>query len=138
MDAKSSIVDADVVENNSQESKNLNDLSYPKSMRLLTRIDYRSMNRSNKQFTGKWIVADIRLTRSPFSRLGITVTKKFGKAVQRNRFKRLARESFRSIIRRFPFSCDILIRPRTLALKASKDQIQQELLSFLESVYDIS
>lgn len=138
MDAKSSIVDADVEESNSQESKKSGDLSYPKSMRLLTRIDYRSMTRHNKQFTGKWIVVDIKFTHSGISRLGITVTKRFGDAVRRNRFKRLVRESFRTIIGRFSFSCDILIRPRTLALKGGKDQIEQELLSFLERSYDVS
>ena len=41
-------------------------------------------------------------------RLGITVTKKVGNAVQRNRIKRIVREVFRRERTRFPTGCDIV------------------------------
>jgi len=43
------------------------------------------------------------------SRLGITVGKKFGNSVQRNRFKRLVRESFRSVKGLINGSYDIIV-----------------------------
>lgn len=41
-------------------------------------------------------------------RIGVTVTKKVGNAVQRNRVKRLVREVFRRERARFPMGCDVV------------------------------
>lgn len=101
-------------------------------MRLRLRRDYQRMGRHATKFTGRWILADIRLTNGPSSRLGITVTKRFGEAYQRNRFKRIVREAFRLSCTRLTPAFDIVIRPRTQALCAKKDDIQQELLNFIE------
>ncbi len=45
-------------------------------------------------------------------RLGITVTKKAGNAVFRNRIKRLLREFFRRNKDLFPAGCDVVIMPK--------------------------
>ena len=44
----------------------------------------------------------------PFSRLGITTSKRVGKAVRRNRARRLVRESFRSIAPRLATGLDVV------------------------------
>ena len=85
-----------------------------------------------QKFTGRWILAEIRSTTSPCSRLGITVTKRFGHACQRNRFKRLVREAFRLSCSQVSPPLDILIRPRTLALQAGMREIQEEMVAFIE------
>ncbi len=46
------------------------------------------------------------------SRLGISVQKKTGKAVQRNRIKRIIRESFRLNREQFPEGCDVVLTVR--------------------------
>jgi ribonuclease P protein component len=46
------------------------------------------------------------------ARLGITIPKKTGNAVVRNRWKRLIRESFRTQIGRIPTGHDYIIRPK--------------------------
>lgn len=48
-------------------------------------------------------------------RLGILVTKKYGNAVQRNRFKRLVRAALRSLGAELPSGWDILVLPRAAA-----------------------
>lgn len=101
-------------------------------MRLRTREQYQRMVHKTLKFTGRWILLDIRFTSASFSRLGITATKKYGSAHQRNRFKRLVRESFRLSYPQFKVTFDIVVRPRTQALDAKMCDIQQELLYFIE------
>jgi ribonuclease P protein component len=49
------------------------------------------------------------------ARLGITVTRKFGDAVRRNRAKRLIREAFRRSPELFPGGTDVVVIPKTSA-----------------------
>ncbi len=103
-------------------------------MRLRTRHQYQRMTQKTFKFTGQWILVDIRLTTGVFSRLGITATKRYGAAHQRNRFKRLVREAFRLSYPHFQKTFDIVIRPRSQALNATLSDIQQEFLSFLDKL----
>lgn len=101
-------------------------------MRLRTRQQYRRMAKGTLRYTGRWILVDIRPTKDSFSKLGITVTKRYGESHQRNRFKRLVREAFRLSYPEFSQSFDILVRPRTQALRAVMNDIRQELRGFVE------
>ena len=65
------------------------------------------------------------------TRLGITVTRKVGSAVRRNRIKRLAREWFRSRSREFG-SCDLVLiakrdMPHSLCLADVRQDLDQRL-----------
>jgi ribonuclease P protein component len=61
------------------------------------------------------------------TRLGITVTRKVGGAVRRNRIKRLAREWFRSRSREFG-SCDlVLIAKRDMPQSLRLEDVRQDL-----------
>lgn len=101
-------------------------------MRLRSRRQYQRMGSSGAKFTGQWILVEIRVTHALSSRLGITVTKKFGDSFQRNRFKRLVREAFRVSCSRLTPAFDIVVKPRTQALRASRHDVQRELLQFIE------
>lgn len=100
-------------------------------MRLSTKQDYRRMLQKPIKFVGKLICADIKFNNEPSSRLGLVVTKQYGDAPERNRFKRCAREAFRLGFPSFSKSFDIVVRPRQMAKKASMQQISQELVEFI-------
>jgi ribonuclease P protein component len=62
-----------------------------------------------------------------FNRLGVTATKKVGKSVVRNRFKRLAREFFRLNQASWPSGFDLLfiaLKDRDPFKKSSLDQLK--------------
>lgn len=105
---------------------------FTKSMRLRTRQQYQRLNQKSKRFTGEWIIVDIQVNHKTSSRLGITVTKRFGFACQRNRFKRIVREAFRtSCVQAIP-TYDLSVRPRSNALNATMFDVQQELFDFID------
>jgi ribonuclease P protein component len=83
---------------------------------------------------GKWIIVELQPNGLNQSRLGIVVTRRFGNAVKRNRFKRLVRESFRLSSPHFKSHYNIVVKSRSYALQADRDTIQQELIRLVHEV----
>jgi ribonuclease P protein component len=91
------------------------------------------MSRGAHHLTGHYISIDIRHSQEPTeTRLGITVTRRFGEANVRNRFKRLIREAFRLVQHDIPRGLDLNVRPRTGAETATLKEIQEELLRLIQ------
>jgi ribonuclease P protein component len=61
-------------------------------------------------------------------RLGITVTRRFGKAVARNRAKRVLREAFRLNKHQFDGALDIVVNAHDSMLERSLSAIERELV----------
>jgi len=79
---------------------------YPPSARVRRRADYRRIQASrSRTHTRHFLVV---IVPSAVQRLGITVTKKIGNAVVRNRVKRVLREVFRRNRALFPPATDIV------------------------------
>ncbi len=72
------------------------DFSLPKEARLRKPREFRCVYTEGKRFEGRLFTVFVLPTTGAFQRLGITASKKaIGNAVQRNRAKRLLRETFR-------------------------------------------
>ncbi len=77
-------------------SPSLLGFSLPKGARLLKRADFLRVYKHGKRFEGRFMTVFILPADRDLHRVGITATKKaIGKAHDRNRAKRLLRESFR-------------------------------------------
>ena len=87
--------------------------SFPKSDRLLNSSQFtRVLRRGKGAADGTLVVHLLRSPHSDRSRLGVTIPKKTGNAVVRNRWKRLIREAFRTQRDQIPNGYDIVARPK--------------------------
>lgn len=112
-------------------------MRYPKASRLLHRRDYERLMRHGRRRAGKWIQIEYRTFSSdpPFqAKLGITVTKKYGKAHDRNRFKRLIREAFRALPSTWTASFEFVVRPRGKHPLSTTPLSWQDLLADLKGL----
>lgn len=100
-------------------------------MRVLTRYQYQRIAQDYKRYVGYWVIIDARKTKQPLTRLGITASRHYGIAVERNRFKRVVREAFRLCRQHLQAGFDLNVKPRQTARKAKPADIQAEFLKYL-------
>jgi ribonuclease P protein component len=95
--------------------------------RLLSRHDFRAVYQEGRRFVGKRLVLFYLTDLTSHPRLGITITKKWGKAHDRNRFKRVAREAFRKLYPNLPIGLVINIHPKEGYRDLTPDEVETEL-----------
>ena len=79
--------------------------------------------RKGKSIAGDCLVLYYRKNHLGINRLGLTASKKVGKAVVRNRVRRLIKENFRLLENRIPLSYDIVIVARVKAAGSDYQKI---------------
>lgn len=115
--------------------------SYSKSFRLLKKRDFNGLREKSSVFLKKGpFIAFYRLREEGFcdrTRLGISCSKKIGKAVVRNRIKRMIKERFRTSPYRFK-KVDLLVvlRQKTKILNLRELQSKERyILKNLEFIF---
>lgn len=106
--------------------------SFKKEDRILKRSEFQELTRSGRKIENECLIAFIQPGRYDRPRLGITVTRKVGKAAQRNRVKRLIREYFRLNRQHFNQNWDINI----IAKKKAVDLSSAKVSSFLQNLFE--
>lgn len=106
---------------------------FTKQSRLLKKYQFLRVVRYGKRHVGNFLLVEFIPNQCSRSRLGLTVSRKFGKSVARNRFKRLMREVYRSNPSLLSKGIDIHVKPRSKAKEASLSQIKTELNLLLKS-----
>jgi len=106
--------------------------AFPKQARLLKSADFHQVRQGGKRrHTPNFIVVVLHRSNS-LTRLGLTVSRKVGGAVQRNRVKRLVREYFRNHIEQLPAGVDISIIAKKGAAELSYARVCDELNFLVE------
>ena len=96
-----------------------------KSMKL--NKDFKRMYYRGKSAVTGNVVVYTGKNRMKFNRIGITCGKTIGKAVKRNRVKRLIKESYRLIEKRLCLGNDIVIVARTRAVSSKFKYVMNDL-----------
>ena len=106
---------------------------FPKSARLRLRREFERMGRQGTRLCGRKLAIEMLYPhqQTPL-KLGVTVTKKYGKAHDRNRFKRCVREAFRLSVAQLPEGVWLNVRPRHKDIVPSTAAFQEELLYLLK------
>ena len=88
------------------------DQRFPKSARLLKSAEFQRVHRSAAFAADQVLVVKGVFNGTPGTRLGLSISRRVGNAVVRNRWKRLIRESFRRQRAELPPGLDLVVRPR--------------------------
>lgn len=105
--------------------------SLPNAERLKKRREFERIYKKGRRYWNKTFVIYVLPNGMDNSRLGLTVSKKVGKSVKRNRVKRLIRESFRLSKEQIMPGYDIVVVARPPAYGLKCQQARSELLSLL-------
>ena len=100
---------------------------FPKKHRLLKRKEFVNLNRLGKRNHAAHFTVILKENGLEINRVGITVTKKIGNAVIRNRIKRLVREYFRLYQHSFLQGYDIVIVAKKGADDLFFEKLKEEL-----------
>ncbi len=95
--------------------------------RLKKRYEFRQAQRSGRRIHTSHFLILVQPNALQNRRLGITVTKKVGTAVQRNRIKRVVREVFRRNRELFPPAHDLVFIAKRGATSIDYDSVLSEL-----------
>ena len=101
-------------------------------MRVRKRKDYQLAYQEGKRYYTKNFIIFIRKNDVNLPRLGITVARKYGKAVKRNRIKRLLREFFRLNKKLFKIGYDYVIVVKKDCNVKNYWDVKEELEEFLK------
>ena len=105
---------------------------FPPTMRLKRRNDFGCVYREGVTWRGRDFSLYV-LLRDEGTRLGITISRKWGTAVERNRMKRCLREAFRQQARFLP-NADIIVKPTSARRGHSVGALGQMLIDAVREI----
>ncbi len=100
---------------------------FPQAARIKASGDFGEILQSGAFAGDDVLIVHLRRSTLPRSRIGITIPKKTGNAVVRNRWKRWLRESFRLHQNELPTGFDIIVRPKRGAV-GSWESVRRSLI----------
>ena len=107
------------------------ELGFPRDLRIRKTREYREHRKRSRSFRTRIFVVAWAPGRQPHSRLGLTVSRKVGGAVVRNRVKRLLREWFRLHRHELDRDWDLVIIARRPPAGLGLREVEEQLAEFV-------
>ena len=101
---------------------------------LKTSGEFSKVYSFGKKYRGETISLFVLKNDLEFNRLGISVGKKRGNSVERHRFSRVVRESFKNTCYPFDFGIDIIVVANVRLYSSSSNKIRNEYFSLIHRV----
>ena len=108
--------------------------SFKKEDRILKRSEFLELSRFGRKLQNECFIVFFKPGRLDRPRLGITVTRKVGKAAQRNRIKRRVREFFRLNRQHLNQNWDINIVAKSKAVDLSSEKVYSHLQDLFDQI----
>lgn len=87
--------------------------AFRKHEHLRRPADFKAVYDRRRSVSNNWLIVYVRENGLPHLRLGLSVSRKYGPAVRRNRLRRLYREAFRLTRADMPTGLDLVLIPRS-------------------------
>ena len=87
--------------------------------------EFRRVYYRGKAFSTPVVVVYALKNHKGYNRIGLTATKKIGKAVQRNRARRVMREAYRLLEPKFPVGYDYVLVARSKTTQCKMDEVHR-------------
>ena len=107
----------------------------PRRARLRTQSDFRRVYTRGRRAHGRQLVVVAHRRMQPGHRLGVSVSKDHGRAVRRNKIKRILREAFRLTRPKLPGQYDVILIPQRTTRKFRLADVQAELEEMMRQVH---
>ena len=99
--------------------------AFPKTKRLLRRADFKRVYDRRLSVSDSRLIVYAASNDRKENRVGLSVSRKFGGAVRRNRLRRLLREAYRLSRHRLPTGLDLIFIPRSATMPALADLLER-------------
>jgi len=105
--------------------------AFPKGARLLHRRQFQQVMQRGKRASSSLLLITLVQRSEGAVRMGVTVSRRYGKANLRNRFKRLVREAFRHCRHELASGLEFNVLPGSRAAEATLEEVKSDLLRLL-------
>ncbi len=93
--------------------------------------EFKKVYNEGRYYVEEFLVAYVVKNETEYTRVGFSVSKKLGKAVTRNKFKRMMKENYRAVSDKLKSGYDIVFTARAKGSNANYYDIQKCMLSAL-------
>lgn len=97
--------------------------------------EFRRAYYRGRSFATPVVVVYAMKNHQKISRIGLTATKKIGKAVQRNRARRVMKEAYRLLEQQFPVGYDYVFVARTKTTASTTSQVMRAMQFALSKLF---